>query len=259
MPPPSIGVAQLVVLAPDAYRGRRIELLKRDTVIGRAESCDVCLDDPYLSRAHAVLRLRGDAVYVEDLGSSAGTSLNGAAVTRARELHSGDLVTLADVRLRFEATDASPAGGSVRYDIAGQHGGVISNVGRDQYNSYVQQVTQQRESFMREVAATKTKARWLVWIGLLCFVAGFALFAAPVLGFISQIAEDLETLDTTPPEDIFGPDILGVPSALVGWALTMVGALLIGVGIVLHIVAASRRKRADRELTVQPPWLAPGQ
>lgn len=260
MPPPSIDTPQLVVLAPDEYAGRRIELLKQDVVVGRAASCDVHFDDPHLSRKHAMLRRRGDAVYVEDLGSRAGTSVNGATAASPRELHPGDIVALAGVRLQYEAAEPTLPGGSVRYDIDQQHAGVISNVARDQYNSYVQHITQQRESFLREVAATKTKARWLVWIGLLCFIAGFALFAAPILGFIGQISDAVESGDTSPPEDPFGPDIAGVPSALVGWALAAVGTLLLMVGIVLHVVAASRRKRVDRELTVPPPpWLVPGQ
>jgi hypothetical protein len=255
MPPPSVDLPQLVVLAPDAYRGRRIELMKRD---------------PYLSRTHAVLRRQGDAVYVEDLGSRAGTLVNGHAAASSRELRPGDVVALADLRLRFEPAGHAPAGpttaeytpggGPVRYDVQRQHGGIINNVGRDQYNRYVQHITHQRESFLREVAATKTKARWLVWLGLLCFVAGFALFAAPLLGFIGQISDAIESGDPGPPEDPFGPDVAGVPLALLGWALAGVGMLLLTVGIVLHIVAASRRKRVDRELPVPPPpWLMPEQ
>lgn len=275
MPPPSIDPPQLVVLAPDAYRGRRIELLKPDVVVGREETCDAFFDDPYLSRTHAVLRRRGNAVYVEDLGSKAGTLVNGRAAARSLELHPGDVVALADLRMRFEPperaltqempalhgpAERAPSGGAVRYDIASQHGGIIDNVGRDQYNSYVQHITQQRESFMREVAATKTKARWLVWLGLLCFVVGFALFAVPLLGFIGQISDAIENSDPSPPEDMFGPDVGGVPLALLGWALAALGMLLLTVGFILHIVAASRRKRVDRELPMPapPPWSVPG-
>ena len=56
----------------------------------------------------------------------------------------------------------------------------------------------------------------------------------------------------------FGPDIGGLPSALFGWALAALGMLLLVVGIVLHIVATSRRRRVDRELPVPPPWPGTG-
>ena len=55
------------------------------------------------------------------------------------------------------------------YRVDEQYGQVINNVGRDQNNSYL---IQQRENFLREVAATKTKARWLIWTGFVSFVVG---------------------------------------------------------------------------------------
>jgi hypothetical protein len=262
--PQNAGVAQLVVLAPDTYRGRRIPLLKDDMVVGREAHCDVRFDDPYLSRAHAVLRRRGSAFYVQDLNSRAGTLVNGAAANEARQLRPGDIVALADVQLRFESGGAAPAdptlvgrqapvAAAAHYDIGGQHGGIINNIGRDQYVAYVQR----REGFLREVAATRTKARWLIWIGFLCFVAGFALFASGILGFIGQVSQGLESGNPQPPEDIFGPDIAGVPAGLLGWAMAAVGSLLALVGIVLHVVATSRRKRVDRELPELPAWVVP--
>ncbi len=58
---------------------------------------------------------------------------------------------------------------------------MINNVGRDQHLPYVQHIQQQRESFSREIAATKTKARWLVWLGLFVTVVGFVIYGAVFL------------------------------------------------------------------------------
>jgi len=91
----SDGTPHLVVLAPESDQGRQIPLNKDRLVIGRGPACDIRFGDPCLSRAHAVLRQRGNAVYVEDLGSSAGTFVNGVTAVPARELHPGDLLTLA--------------------------------------------------------------------------------------------------------------------------------------------------------------------
>jgi pSer/pThr/pTyr-binding forkhead associated (FHA) protein len=266
-------VPRLVVLAPEAIRGRQVELAADYLTVGREPTCDVHLDDPRVSRTHAALQRRGGAVYVQDLGSLGGTFVNGSPATRA-ELRPGDVVAFATVQARFEgappfaeqtqvmpvqaAPRAEPAPGrapaeAVRYEIGHQEAQEISNVGRDQYNAHVQQVIQRRDSFMREIAGTKTKARWLVWLGLLLFVVGFAMFAAADLNFIKQISNDLQSNGTPPPPtNPFGHPLLGIPSGLLGWAIAAIGALMLIIGIALHIVATSRRRRVEREYPL--PW-----
>lgn len=289
---PSAVIPRLIMLAPESFRGRQIDLATEYLTVGREPTCDVRLDDPHVSRTHAALQRRGGTVYVQDLGSSGGTFVNGSPATRA-ELRHGDVVTFATVQARFEATapateetqampgqvtasavaprtrDAvspvrgaapqagtspggAPPAGPVRYDIGQQDGQVISNVGRDQYNA---QVIQQRDSFLREIAGTRTKARWLVWLGLLLFVVGFAMFAAADLNFLKQVASAIQSNSpSSPPSDPFGRPILGIPSGLLGWAIAAIGALMLVIGIVLHIVATSRRRRVEREYPLPLPW-----
>ena len=134
-------------------------------------------------------------------------------------------------------TRPTPAPAAVRYDIGQQHAGVISNVGRDQYNAYVQQ----RESFLREVAATKSKARVLAWLGFLLVVLGFTMYGASILRFIGQVQVADEN---THPQDI---QLLG-PTGILGLGLGLLGSVLLIVGIVLHIVASARRRRVDRDM-----------
>ncbi len=55
----------------------------RSFVIGRDETCDVVVPEPGVSRRHAEIRAVGDAWEVVDLGSSAGTFVNGRQVTQA--------------------------------------------------------------------------------------------------------------------------------------------------------------------------------
>ena len=141
----SSGTPHLVVLAPDSDRGRRIPLDRDYLVVGRERTCDVQFDDPRVSRTHAALQRRGTRVYVEDLGSSGGTFVNGAATTAARELHAGDVLAFASVTARLESgavaddetsnTPARPAEAAVVHQIDEQHAGVINNVDRDQYIS----------------------------------------------------------------------------------------------------------------------------
>jgi pSer/pThr/pTyr-binding forkhead associated (FHA) protein len=82
--------------------GRRFYLAGGDLVVGRDPASGIHIDDPRISRIHAAFRRRGKAVYIEDLGSSSGTFVNGQAVTAARELLTGDIVTFAGVSVRFD-------------------------------------------------------------------------------------------------------------------------------------------------------------
>jgi len=97
----SAGVPHLVILAPGPHSGRRIELSGGYMVVGREAACDIRFDDPHVSRTHAVLQRRGSVMYVQDLGSSGGTFVNGDQVT-SQELRSGDVIRFATVQARFE-------------------------------------------------------------------------------------------------------------------------------------------------------------
>jgi hypothetical protein len=80
--------------------GRRHEVSKRVTVLGRSQRCDIHLADPNISRRHAELRQQGTAYWIVDLGSTNGIEVNGARVERAKLEH-GDTVTLGESELVF--------------------------------------------------------------------------------------------------------------------------------------------------------------
>jgi TRAP-type C4-dicarboxylate transport system permease small subunit len=129
--------------------------------------------------------------------------------------------------------------------VRDQRAGVISNVGRDQHNyqSYVQHVMHERRSFLRDIAATRSKAWLLVWFGFLLGLAGYGVWAANMFNLIDNI----QSLGPdSQPEDfpLLGREVLGVPIAVYAFAAMALGSVLLIIGIVLHIVAAARRKRA---------------
>jgi ABC-type multidrug transport system ATPase subunit len=65
---------------------------KSRLVIGRAPDCDIFLAHPSVSRYHALLERRDDALYVSDLGSVNGVWLGGHRVTEAAAVREGDRV-----------------------------------------------------------------------------------------------------------------------------------------------------------------------
>jgi hypothetical protein len=69
--------------------------LENDRVlVGRHPRCDIVLDDPDVSRRHAELMFRDGVWVIRDLGSTNGTTVNGAPVGRS-EVRPGDIVGLA--------------------------------------------------------------------------------------------------------------------------------------------------------------------
>lgn len=81
----------LVVTQPAEARGTRFEVADESTV-GRGSGCQVHLDDTFASQLHARVFRRDGGLYLEDLGSTNGTFVNGARVTTAVPLHPGDHV-----------------------------------------------------------------------------------------------------------------------------------------------------------------------
>jgi hypothetical protein len=70
--------------------------------IGRSTDADVRIDDRFASGIHARLYSRGASYYVEDMGSTNGTYLNGARLDGEAELSDLDEVKIGDTELRFE-------------------------------------------------------------------------------------------------------------------------------------------------------------
>lgn len=75
-------------------------VLGRETTFGRTASADVQLPSSMVSRLHTRIVAAEGAFWVNDLGSSNGTRLNGALVTSQR-LRDGDVIQIGDVRLLF--------------------------------------------------------------------------------------------------------------------------------------------------------------
>lgn len=69
---------------------REIPLPLGRFVIGRAETCELPLDDPLVSRQHAALEVTHDGVVASDLGSRNGIKVNGVRVEAPRRLAPGD-------------------------------------------------------------------------------------------------------------------------------------------------------------------------
>lgn len=66
--------------------GDPIPLLKRQLLIGRRESCDICLRFPNVSAHHCQMTNNGGYWYVKDLGSANGVKVNGKRIGTTEKL-----------------------------------------------------------------------------------------------------------------------------------------------------------------------------
>jgi hypothetical protein len=64
--------------------------------LGRSNGADIRVDDPFASSAHARIFSRGDFMYVEDMGSTNGTYLNGRQLRKAEQLKPADKIRIGD-------------------------------------------------------------------------------------------------------------------------------------------------------------------
>jgi len=79
----------------------------RDLVkIGRMATAHLPIDDPRVSRIHAVIQVAADGISVTDMGSVEGTFVNGRRISRA-SLSSGDSVVMGDTRIEVLVGAAS--------------------------------------------------------------------------------------------------------------------------------------------------------
>lgn len=76
------------------YLHHDIELNEGQFVVGRHASCQLSLDDPLVSRRHAILEVARDRVSVEDLESRNGVLVNGVRVRGKVIINAGDVLLI---------------------------------------------------------------------------------------------------------------------------------------------------------------------
>ena len=81
--------------------GRRLIVGEAGVTLGRSRQCEVMVDDPNVSRAHAEVRPHGRSWVLTDLGSTNGTRLNGRRIARPETLEPGDELELGTTTLTF--------------------------------------------------------------------------------------------------------------------------------------------------------------
>ena len=130
-------------------------------------------------------------------------------------------------------TPAPAPPGGVRFDVAGQYGGNISNIGGNQYVHYGLQI-----------AAMRSRARRLLHLGIASMLAGIAVFGYVWVRMGSQIVNVEQTLFNS-----FGsagdqpPDLPQLSFAVLAWV--PVALILEFVGVTLIIVSLLMKRRAN--------------
>jgi hypothetical protein len=82
--------------------GRSLHFSQPEIILGRDPACQIPLDDETVSARHAKLSYHHGQWWVEDLGSTNGTSLNRQKVKTATVLTTGDEISCGQVRLTVD-------------------------------------------------------------------------------------------------------------------------------------------------------------
>jgi len=81
--------------------GKALHFAQGEFVIGRGPECHVRPNSAWVGRQHCLLRVTGDSALIRDLGSDAGTLVNGNRIIGERQLKVGDRLQVGPVVLEM--------------------------------------------------------------------------------------------------------------------------------------------------------------
>jgi pSer/pThr/pTyr-binding forkhead associated (FHA) protein len=88
-----------IVVLEGFYEGLELPVDRAWVVIGRGRGADVMIAEPTISRAHAAIGHDPAGFFVQDLGSTNGTWVNGSR-EKKQALKDGDEIQMGKLRLR---------------------------------------------------------------------------------------------------------------------------------------------------------------
>lgn len=89
-----------LIISMDGVVIQEVQLTKDRTTLGRRPYNDIVIDNLALSGEHAVLKMSGSDVYLEDLASTNGTYVNGKAIKQQQLVHN-DTIEVGKHTIRF--------------------------------------------------------------------------------------------------------------------------------------------------------------
>ena len=92
----------VLVNLSSADLGKTYIINQEAITIGRDSSCDICLDDPLVSKVHSRITVEDNKIFrIEDLGSTNGTFLNKKKLSRPSQMYYSDRVVIGGSIFRF--------------------------------------------------------------------------------------------------------------------------------------------------------------
>jgi FHA domain/Trypsin-like peptidase domain len=103
-PAPAAESTEPAIVVRDGSKAGERHPITNELSLGREKS-DLVIDDPEISRSHAVLRAVDGGLEIKDVGSANGTFVNGTRIEAngAHRLNDGDLIKLGRTTLQVEA------------------------------------------------------------------------------------------------------------------------------------------------------------
>ena len=96
------GDPRVLSIVQGQQTGEKAELAPGLVMIGRGADCQLVLDDDYVSTRHARVVAGESGLYIEDLGSTNGTYVNGARITAPTAISLSDSLRIGKTMLKLE-------------------------------------------------------------------------------------------------------------------------------------------------------------
>jgi pSer/pThr/pTyr-binding forkhead associated (FHA) protein len=96
------GEARVFMISQGNQAGLAADLASGVIMIGRGADCELILEDDYVSTRHARVVSTPNGIYIEDLGSTNGTYVNGQRITAPTTITLADTVRIGKTILRLE-------------------------------------------------------------------------------------------------------------------------------------------------------------